>query len=311
LSGLILRIHYVSHVDHRFNILIRVLIDIDSGILLRFMHCNGRRLLFFIMYLHIFKGIFYRSYTKNRVTWLSGRIIYLIIIIIAFLGYVLPWGQIRYWGATVIRSLITTIPTLGKWLLIIIWGDYSVRNRTLNRFYTLHFVIPFLLSIFVLLHLLILHSKGSTTIISTNKIITPFRAYFLTKDLVGFIVIFIVLLTNIIYLPNYFIDCENSIIARALITPIHIVPEWYFLYAYCILKRFERKVIGVLILLIRVAFFPLLTTKKGSNDITHKFIIMIWLVNFGLLTKIGAIELSYPYIYLRKFCTIIHFTPLM
>ena len=224
----------------------------------------------------------------------------------------LPWGQIRYWGATVIRSLITTIPKIGKWLLIIIWGDYRVNNRTLNRFYTLHFIIPFLVLIFILLHLLILHSIGSTSIISTNKLILPFRNYFILKDLVGFISIFILLIVNIIYFPNYFLDSENSIRARSLVTPIHIVPEWYFLFAYCILKRFERKVIGVIILLLRVVFFPALALKRHqNNDFKHKVIIIIWLVNFIILTKIGAIELTYPYLYLRLFCTLIHFIPLL
>jgi len=282
--------------------------ELDSGSILRFIHCNGRSLLFLIMYLHIFKGLYYNSYSTNKITWLLGCIVYILIIFVAFLGYVLPWGQIRYWGATVIRSLITTVPGVGNWLLTIVWGDYSVNNRTLNRFYTLHFIIPFLVLIVVGIHLMLLHSKGRTTNISTNKVIIPFSNYFIVKDLLGFIILLIVLLINIIYFPSHFLDCENSISARPLITPIHIVPEWYFLYAYCILKRFERKVIGVIILLLSVAFFPLIATRR---KVRQKAISFIWLVNFMILTKIGALELIYPYSFISLVCTLLHFIPLI
>lgn len=151
-----------------------------------------------------------------------------------------------------------------------------MRNRTLNRFYRLHFTIPFLLIIVVLLHLIILHNKGRTTLIGSNKLIIPFRNYFMLKDFVGFILIFIVLILNIIYLPNYFLDSENSIKARVLVTPIHIVPEWYFLYAYCILKTFERKVLGVLMLLLRVGIFPLISLVTNyTRRLIHKVIIVV------------------------------------
>lgn len=279
---------------------------------LRFCHCNGSRLIFLLVYIHIYKGMYYSRYRNNNLTWLSGSIIYLLIIFVAFLGYVLPWGQIRYWGATVIRSLITTIPSIGKWLLVMIWGDYSVNNRTLNRFYTLHFVIPFILIILILLHLILLHNKGRTSLIRSNKLILPFRSYFFLKDLVGLIVMVCILIINIIYFPGYFLDSENSIRARSLVTPIHIVPEWYFLFAYCILKSFERKAFGVIILLLRLAIFPLISLKAFQrNNFNHKVIIIIWLTNFIILTKIGAIELLYPYVYLRKLCTVVHFLPLL
>ena len=255
--------------------------------------------------------MYYCRNSSNKITWLIGSVVYVLIILIAFLGYVLPWGQIRYWGATVIRRLITTVPNLGKWLLIIIWGDYSVRNRTLNRFYTLHFIIPFVVLLFIVIHLILLHYKGRTTTMSSNKIILPLSNYFILKDVVGFIVLIVVLFINITYYPRYFLDSENSINARSLTTPIHIVPEWYFLYAYCILKRFESKVIGVIILIFRVAFFPLLAIKRSIITIKHKVIIITWLINFVLLTKIGALELIYPYQHIRLICTILHFIPLL
>ena len=244
-------------------------------------------------------------------TWLIGRLIYVILILVAFLGYVLPWGQIRYWGATVISRLITTLPIIGKWLLIIIWGDYSVRNRTLNRFYTLHFIFPFLVVILILTHLMALHIKGRTSVIRTRKLILPFSNYFVLKDVLGLLFIVFALILNIIYFPRAILDNENSIIARSLVTPIHIVPEWYFLYAYCILKRYERKVFGVAILLLRVIFFVLLSIRKCTNNITHKIVIIAWVVNFIILTKIGAIELVYPYWIIRSICSIVHFTPLI
>jgi len=291
---------------------VRILIDLDSGLILRFIHCNGSSLLFLVIYLHIFKGIYYNSYSSNKITWLIGCVVYLFLILIAFLGYVLPWGQMRYWGATVIRSLITTIPSVGKWLLTMIWGDYSVSNRTLNRFYTIHFIIPFVVLLIVVLHLIILHSKGSVSVVNVNKIILPFSNYFILKDLVRLIALGVLLFINIVYFPSYFLDSENSISARSLITPIHIVPEWYFLYAYCILKRFERKVFGVIILIMSVAFFPLIAlVKLPNNKIKHKAIMCIWLVNFIILTKIGAVELVYPYIHTRLICTLVHFIPLI
>jgi len=312
ITGLILRMHYVAHVGHRFDIVIIILIDIENGILLRFIHSNGRRLLFILMYVHIFKGIYYNRYSNNNITWLIGRIIYILLILIAFLGYVLPWGQIRYWGATVISRLITTIPKIGKWVLIIIWGDYRVNNRTLNRFYSIHFLLPFLVITFIVLHLFALHAKGSTTVVSRNKIILPFRRYFFTKDLIGFIRAIFVLVINVLYFPSLFMDCENSIRARSLVTPIHIVPEWYFLFAYCILKSFERKVIGVIILLLRVALFPALSIHKHkTNTFKHKALMIIWFVNFIILTKIGAIELTYPISHLSLICTWLHFAPLL
>ena len=280
--------------------------------ILRFIHCNGRSLLFIFVYLHIFKGIYYNRYRRNGWTWIIGRTIYVLIIIIAFLGYVLPWGQIRYWGATVIRRLITTVPAIGKWLLIIIWGDYRVNNRTLNRFYRLHFLLPVVVIIIIIIHLLALHYKGSTTLNSRRLVIVPFRNYFLVKDVVGFIVASLMLIINIIYFPRYFLDSENSIPARPLITPIHIVPEWYFLFAYCILKRFESKTVGVIILVISVVIFPALSLKnKQNNHLSHKITMILWRVNFCILTKIGAMELNYPFVWLRSVCTIIHFVPII
>jgi len=275
---------------------------------MRFIHCNGRRLLFLMVYAHIFKGIYYNRFSINKLTWMIGTVIYLMIILIAFLGYVLPWGQMRYWGATVIRRLITTIPVIGKWLLIIIWGDYSVNNRTLNRFYSLHFCLPLLILVVIIIHIVILHYKGRTTLMSSNKLIVPFTPYFILKDLVGFIFIIILLIINVTYFPRYFLDSENSITARPLVTPIHIVPEWYFLFAYCILKTFNNKVLGVIILILSVGFFIILALKrKTSNNTKHKIVMVIWLVNFIVLTKIGALELTYPYSSLSIACTTIHF----
>jgi len=255
--------------------------------------------------------MFYNRFITNKNTWLTGSFIYLLMILIAFLGYVLPWGQIRYWGATVISSLITTIPTIGKWLLVIIWGDYSVSNRTLNRFYTLHFILPFVVLTIITIHLIALHLKGRTTILGRNKIIVPFRSYYLLKDLIGFVLLIVILLINVIFFSRIFLDRENSVQARPLVTPIHIVPEWYFLYAYCILKSFDSKVIGVIILIFRVIFFIILGLKKiRSQGLIHKIVIIIWIVNFIRLTKIGGLDISHPYSYIRKICTALHFTPL-
>ena len=326
LSGLILSMHYVRSRSISFSTVVSIMIDVDRGTLLRYMHCNGSRLLFLIVYLHIFKGIYYNRYDSNKWTWVRGCIVYVLLILTAFLGYVLPWGQIRYWGATVISRLITTIPNVGKWLLVIIWGDYSVSNGVLNRFFALHFLIPFIIIVIVLLHLTILHKKGRTTVIRHNKTILPFSNYFMLKDLVGFIMILILLIINVYYYPSYYLDSENSIIANPIVTPINIVPEWYFLYAYCILKRFESKLLGVWILIIGVIIFPLLATsvniitypehyinslnsKYFKDSIYHKIRIVMWLANFVILTYLGALQLTAPYTVLAKFCIYIHILP--
>jgi len=314
LTGVFLRIHYVPQTLYRFRMIMSLIFDVESGLLIRFIHCNGSRLLFITVYLHIFKGIYYNRYRRNKGVWMIGTVIYVTMILVAFLGYVLPWGQIRYWGATVIRRLITTIPIVGQTLLIWIWGDYSVSNRTLNRFYTLHFILPFIILVVILIHVVYLHYKGRTTLIRRNKLIIPFRPYFILKDLVGFICLIGLLMINIYYFPRFFLDSENSIKARSLVTPIHIVPEWYFLFAYCILKTFERKVVGVIILILSVGFFIILALKNANilwSSIQRKIVIIGWIVNFIILTKIGAMELIYPYSILSVVCTIIHFAPLI
>jgi len=308
LTGLLLRIHYISSTDLSFGIINSIITDLKGGSILRFIHCNGSRIIFICLYIHIFKGIFYKRFNTNVLTWLSGSIIYVLLILISFLGYVLPWGQIRYWGATVISSLITTLPVLGNWLLVIVWGDYRVRSSTLNRFYTLHFIIPFLVLVIMLVHLYFLHNKGSSTLLNSNKTMLPFSGYYVWKDILGLLLIVFLISFLVFFSPYSLLDSENRILANSLVTPIHIVPEWYFLFAYCILKRVESKRLGVILLLMSVLVVPfIITVKISNNNFIYKFFIILWSVNFVLLTYMGSIELLYPFQTLSILRSIIHF----
>jgi len=253
LTGIFLAMHYTPHVDHAFESVERIMRDVNYGWLLRYIHMNGASMFFIVIYLHIFRGLYYGSYKNPReLLWIMGVLIFLIMMATAFMGYVLPWGQMSYWGATVITNLFSAIPVVGETIVEWLWGGFSVANPTLNRFFSLHYLMPFLLVGVVLLHLATLHQHGSNNPYGiekkTKEDTIPFHPYYTVKDLFGLGVLLIVWAGFVFFAPNFFGEPDNYIPADPLVTPPHIVPEWYFLPFYAILRSVPSKLGGVVLM---------------------------------------------------------------
>lgn len=313
LTGLFLSIHYTSDISSSFSSIIHIIRDVPIGWVFRYLHANGARIFFLFIYLHIGRGLYYKSYKTQPKTWTVGVIIFLIRIGTAFLGYVLPWGQISFWGATVITNLISAIPYFGPSIVEWVWGRFSVGQPTLTRFFSLHFILPFIILAITIIHLLFLHEKGSTNPLGdlnhSGKI--PFHPYYTWKDLVGFLLLFLILMFIVFFFPNALGDPENFIIANFKVTPIHIQPEWYFLFAYAILRSIPSKLGGVLALLISiiVLFFLPFSNSKVSGSFNPFFQVTFWVFvgTFILLTWLGACPIEEPYITLAVPLTILYF----
>lgn len=314
LSGLLLSIHYCSNVNLSFQSLIHIIQDVNYGWEFRLIHINGASFFFFCIYLHIGRGIYYRSYKFKKV-WFIGILIFLVTIGTAFIGYVLPWGQISFWGATVITNLISTIPFIGQIIVEWLWGGYSVRNPTLNRFFSFHFILPFLILLLVIIHLIFLHDEGSSNPLGVNRkiYIINFHIYFTLKDFLGFIILIYILKFMNLWFPFLLGDPENFIIANSLITPIHIQPEWYFLFAYTILRSIPNKLGGVISLLMSILILgviPFLNKKFFSikffllNQILFWFFVNIVII----LTWLGSQSVERPFIIIRQIITIFYFS---
>lgn len=314
LTGLFLAIHYTADISISFNRVSHISRDVNYGWLLRATHANGASFFFICLYIHTGRGIYYSSYFYTH-TWSIGVIILLILIATAFIGYVLIWGQMSFWAATVITNLLSAIPYLGQILVQWIWGGFAVDNATLTRFFTFHFLLPFLVAGLVIVHLLFLHQTGSNNPIGTssnsNKI--PFHPYYSIKDLFGFIIIFWALIILVLTNPFLLGDVENFIPANPLVTPVHIQPEWYFLFAYAILRSIPNKLGGALALVVSILILLVLPFTQISNVRGHQFnsIIKIrfwFLLNIViLLTWIGARPAEDPYIVVGQILTIIYF----
>lgn len=308
ITGILLSLHYTADLWNTFNSIVHLIRDVPGGWIIRAIHANGASIFFILIYLHLGKGLYYQRYIYQPRTWIVGVTIFLLRIATAFLGYVLPWGQISYWGATVITNLLRAIPYLGDSLVTWVWGGFSVNQATLNRFYSFHFLLPFAISVFAILHLIFLHEKGSTNPLGNlhhgTKI--PFHPYFTLKDLVGFLVMLCILLVVVFFAPNLFTDPENFIEANPIVTPTHIQPEWYFLFAYAILRSIPSKLGGVIALALAVLylyFFPLrLYSKRISTSFSFTSQILFWsyVVTFLLLTWLGACPVEEPYIRLAQ-----------
>jgi len=261
-TGLFLAIYYASDISLAYDSVTYISRDVANGYLIRNIHANRASMFFVCLYIHIGRGLYYKSYTLKN-TWLVGVTLFLLCIITAFLGYVLPWGQISYWAATVITNLISAVPYVGNMVVSWLWGGFRVSNATLVRFYALHFLLPFVIRALSLLHLFFLHETGSSNplgLVSKSENI-EFHPYFTVKDSVGFLVIWTALGLVVLFFPNILIDPENFIEANPLVTPTHIQPEWYFLPIYAILRSIPRKLGGViaLILSVRILYtFPFL-----------------------------------------------------
>ena len=313
-TGLFLAIHYTAHIDLAFSRVAHICRDVNFGWLLRTIHANGASFFFICLYLHIGRGIFYGSYIRLH-AWIVGVIILFITIATAFLGYVLPWGQISFWGATVITNLFSAIPYIGTDLVQWIWGGFSVDNATLTRFFTFHFILPFAIAAATIIHILFLHQTGANNPLGisrqTDKV--PFHPYFTFKDIVGFVVITAILLTLSLLYPYLLGDPDNFIPANPLVTPAHIQPEWYFLFAYAILRSIPNKLGGVIALVASIAILFILpfTHTSQFRRLTfyplNQFIFWSLISIFLLLTWIGARPVEDPYVITGQILTVVYF----
>nr|YP_010155130.1 cytochrome b [Oregonia gracilis]QQX28748.1 cytochrome b [Oregonia gracilis] len=313
-TGLFLAMHYTAHIDLAFSSVAHICRDVNYGWLLRTMHANGASFFFICLYLHIGRGIFYGSYVLFH-AWMVGVIILFMTMATAFLGYVLPWGQMSFWGATVITNLFSAIPYIGTDLVQWIWGGFSVDNATLTRFFTFHFVLPFLIAAASMVHILFLHQTGANNPLGISSQLdkVPFHPYFTFKDIVGFIVMISFLLLLSLMNPYMLGDPDNFIPANPLVTPAHIQPEWYFLFAYAILRSIPNKLGGVIALVASVAILVILPFTHASKFRSLTFYplnqMMFWLLVsiLILLTWIGARPVETPYVLIGQILTLVYF----
>nr|QNP10108.1 cytochrome b [Tympanogaster modulatrix] len=314
MTGLFLAMHYTADISLAFNSVIHICRDVNYGWLIRTLHANGASFFFICIYIHIGRGMYYSSYHLKS-TWLMGVIILFIVMATAFLGYVLPWGQMSFWGATVITNLLSAIPYLGTNIVQWLWGGFAVDNATLTRFFTLHFLMPFIIAALTMIHLLFLHQTGSNNPLGTNSNMDkiPFHPYFSFKDLFGFILMTSMLLILNLTNPYLLGDPDNFIPANPLVTPIHIQPEWYFLFAYAILRSIPNKLGGVIALIMSIAILMIMPFINNKKMLSTQFYplnkIMFWnlLTVIILLTWIGARPVEDPYILIGQILTIIYF----
>jgi len=315
ISGFFLAIHYTGRTNLAFERLIHIAQDVNSGNLLRTIHANGARFFFICLYLHAGRGIYYSSFVLQE-TWSVGVLILLLTIGAAFLGYVLPWGQISFWGTTVITNLLSALPYIGENIVIWLWGGFAVGNPTLTRFFSFHFLVPFIVAFMAILHLLFLHQTGSNNPLGlrVNKNKIPFHPYFSFKDLAGFILGIFFLGTLVITNPWLLGDPENFIPANPLVTPVHIQPEWYFLFAYAILRSIPNKLGGVIALagaIIILWIIPLISNSKFQRVKFYplsKFYFWALVNSIFLLTWIGARPVEEPFVFSGQILTVFYFS---
>nr|YP_010535530.1 cytochrome b [Ornithodoros erraticus]UYB78286.1 cytochrome b [Ornithodoros erraticus] len=314
LTGLFLAMHFSCDITTAFSSVSHISRDVNLGWLIRATHANTASFFFIIIYIHIGRGLYYSSYVLKG-PWLSGVLIILILMATAFLGYVLPWGQMSFWGATVITNLLSAIPYIGPSITQWLWGGFSVDNPTLTRFFTLHFLCPFILMMLILIHITLLHETGSSNPLGTSMSIDkiPFHPYFSLKDLLGVIIITGPMMLIIMIYPYMFTDPENFLMANPLITPPHIQPEWYFLFAYAILRSIPNKLGGVIALIMSILILTSLSfsTKPKFINMTMNPLkkLSFWIFSniFLLLTYIGMCPVEPPFILMGQSLTIVYF----
>jgi len=313
-TGLFLSIHYTADTTLAFDSVNHICRDVNYGWLLRTLHANGASFFFICIYLHVGRGIYYGSY-KYIYTWIVGVILFFLTIGTAFIGYVLPWGQMSFWGATVITNLLSAIPYIGTDLVQWLWGGFAVDNATLVRFFSFHFLFPFIIAAFTIIHLLFLHQTGSNNPLGINRNSDkiPFHPYFSYKDIFGFVIILIFLTFLNLIAPYALGDPDNFIPANPLVTPPHIQPEWYFLFAYAILRSIPNKLGGVIALVISIAILFILPFTNKFTFQSSQFYpinqILFWIITITvvLLTWIGARPVEDPYILTGQLLTVIYF----
>nr|QGZ10087.1 cytochrome b [Oncopsis nigrofasciata] len=314
-SGIILSMHYTANIEMAFNSVNHITRDVNYGWLMRSMHSNGASLFFISIYLHVGRGMYYGSYKMYK-TWLIGVMLMLLTMATAFLGYVLPWGQMSFWGATVITNLLSAIPYVGTMLVKWIWGGFAVDNATLSRFFSLHFMLPFVILMMSMIHLLFLHQSGSSNPIgvnsNTDKI--PFHPYFSIKDIMGFMITLTLLITMNLAEPYMLSDPDNFIPANPMSTPVHIQPEWYFLFAYAILRSIPNKLGGVMALFLSILILTIMPISmkmkfKGISFYPMSQINFWMFLNTTImLTWIGAKPVETPFTETGLILTIMYFS---
>nr|WDR45389.1 cytochrome b [Lasiopodomys gregalis] len=315
LTGLFLAMHYTSDTSTAFSSVAHICRDVNYGWLIRYMHANGASMFFICLFLHVGRGIYYGSYNMIE-TWNMGIILLFAVMATAFMGYVLPWGQMSFWGATVITNLLSAIPYIGSTLVEWIWGGFSVDKATLTRFFAFHFILPFIITALVMVHLLFLHETGSNnpTGLNSDADKIPFHPYYTIKDFLGVLMLLMTFMVLVLFLPDILGDPDNYTPANPLNTPPHIKPEWYFLFAYAILRSIPNKLGGVLALILSIlvlALMPLLHTSKqrtlAFRPITQT---MYWILvaDLLILTWIGGQPVEYPFIIIGQTASIAYFT---
>nr|YP_010956977.1 cytochrome b [Symphurus plagiusa]WMY90148.1 cytochrome b [Symphurus plagiusa]WMY90161.1 cytochrome b [Symphurus sp.] len=313
-TGLFLAMHYTASIETAFDSVVHICRDVNYGWLIRNLHANGASFFFVCIYLHIGRGLYYGSYLYKE-TWNTGVILLLLVMATAFVGYVLPWGQMSFWGATVITNLLSAIPYLGPDLVQWVWGGFSVDNATLTRFFAFHFLLPFIILAVMMLHLLFLHETGSNNPVGisseTDKI--SFHPYFTLKDALGFAIMLAALMTIATFAPNLLGDPDNFTPANPLSTPPHIKPEWYFLFAYAILRSIPNKLGGVIALLASIMILlavPFLHSSK-IRSLTFRPLsqALFWalVADVAILTWIGGMPVEYPFVIIGQLASIIYF----
>jgi len=316
LTGIFLAMHYTPHISLAFTSVEHIMRDVNNGWLIRYMHANGASMFFIVVYAHIFRGLYYGSYMYPReLLWCSGVVIFILMMGTAFMGYVLPWGQMSFWGATVITNLASAIPFVGNAIVEWLWGGFSVDNATLNRFFSLHFLLPFLIAGLTIVHLALLHEHGSNNPLGIESTVDKisFYPYFYVKDLFAFFGFITIFAGFVFYFPNLMGHPDNYIPANPMVTPAHIVPEWYFLPFYAILRSIPDKLGGVaamggaLVILFAIPFIN--TSEIRSSQFRPLFRGFFWLlvVDFLILGWIGQKPVETPFIEVGQLATVFYF----
>ena len=317
-TGIFLAMHYTPHIDHAFDSVENIMRNVNYGWLIRYMHAVGASMFFIVVYIHMFRGMYYGSYKRPReLLWFMGLIIFILMMATAFMGYVLPWGQMSFWGATVITNLFSAIPLIGESIVSWLWGGFSVDNPTLNRFFALHYLLPFILVAMVILHVIALHIHGSNNPtgidIKSDKDTIPFHPYYTVKDFVGFGIFFMFFGYFIFFEPNYLGHPDNYKPANPMVTPPHIVPEWYFLPFYAILRAIPDKLGGVIAMFGAIAILFALPwldkSKVRSGAYRPKFRMFFWffVIDCLILGYMGGMPPEGWYIMAGRIATLYYF----
>ena len=317
-TGVTLAMHYNPSVLEAFNSVEHIMRDVNNGWLIRYLHSNTASAFFFLVYLHIGRGLYYGSYRAPRtLVWTIGTVIFILMMATAFLGYVLPYGQMSLWGATVITNLMSAIPWVGQDIVEFIWGGFSVNNATLNRFFALHFVLPFVLAALALMHLIALHDSagsGNPLGVSGNYDRLPFAPYFIFKDLITIFLFILILSMFVFFMPNVLGDSENYVMANPMQTPPAIVPEWYLLPFYAILRSIPNKLLGVIAMfsailaLLVMPFTDLGKTRGLQFRPLSKIVFYVFIANFLILMQLGAKHVESPFIEFGQISTVLYFS---